>query len=81
MVNDTAPVTLENNSLLTSLFGKPLKIPNYQRYYSWKQSHVNDLLKDTFEWDRNKEYLLGTVILHKEKENFDIVDGPFSKSL
>ena len=50
-----------------------LSIPDYQRSYSWKSSHVLDLLKDTFE--RKTPYLMGTVILHDTKQRLDIVDG------
>lgn len=63
---------------LTDLFGMKLRIPKFQRSYSWESSHVVDLLKDTFE--RETKYLMGTVILHKPEngggtEAFDIVDG------
>jgi len=65
---------------LRGLFEKQLCIPDYQRTYSWKSSHVNDLLNDTF--GRKSPYLMGTVILHEIEEGSDqklkplnIVDG------
>ena len=81
-VNGT-PVTHKQSSL-TDLFKMNLKIPDYQRNYSWESSHVTALLSDTF--GRSTEYLMGTVILHQkpcENDNgntekidiFDIVDG------
>ena len=62
---------------LTKLFEMNLRIPDFQRSYSWEPSHVLDMLKDTFK--RKTQYLMGTVILYKPdnegKEVFDIVDG------
>jgi uncharacterized protein with ParB-like and HNH nuclease domain len=63
---------LENLDL-SKLLKKKLKIPEYQRYYTWETSHVLDLLKDIF--DRETPYLMGTVILHKNNDDLDIVDG------
>lgn len=61
---------------LSDLLKKPLKIPEYQRHYTWERTHVLDLLKDIF--DRETPYLMGTVILH-ETDSMDyplnIVDG------
>jgi hypothetical protein len=70
-------VNLECKSL-HGLFNQSqqLSIPDYQRSYSWKSSHVLDLLKDTFgRFERTTPYLMGTVILHGTKQTLDIVDG------
>src|SRR5208282_872552 len=75
---DSNEVNLECWSL-HDLFNqsKQLSIPDYQRSYSWKSSHVLDLLKDTFE--RTTPYLIGTLILHDtlhgSQKTLDIVDG------
>ena len=62
---------------------KNLTIPNYQRPYAWGEKQVETLLndlKDVIESDK-KSYLLGSLILHKEKQNgkkqksLNIVDG------
>lgn len=63
---------------LNDLLEKALCIPEYQRYYTWKETHVFDLLKDIF--DRKTPYLMGTVILHLHdnehgQQIMDIVDG------
>ena len=54
-----------------------LRIPSYQRSYSWTESQVRDLLKDTAYLE--KDYLMGTVILHCHQEGdktyLDIVDS------
>ena len=72
-------VRLEQMTLKTLFTEKQnLRIPDYQRVYSWRGTHVHDLLKDTF--GRSTSYLMGTVILHKtqdERKNtcYEIVDG------
>jgi len=73
---DSNPFNVELKSWsLHDLFSQPqsLNIPKYQRSYSWKSSHVRDLLKDTF--DRINPYLMGTLILHETGGGLDIVDG------
>lgn len=58
-----------------------LRIPNYQRPYRWTTKNANELIDDILEAMDNKksEYLIGNIILHKnkdgDKEYFDIVDG------
>ena len=72
-----ADVIFEPQRSLAHLFSLPLDIPDYQRTYSWKSSHVQDLLQDIFE--RENPYLMGTVILHDESsencKTLSIVDG------
>lgn len=58
---------------LRQIMGKHLSIPSYQRTYTWNSTHVIDLLKDIA--NRNRPYLLGTVILHDNEEALQVVDG------
>lgn len=59
------------------------KVPDYQRPYSWDDERVEQLwddLKESFEeWTKDQTtseaYFLGSVILIKNDEHFDIVDG------
>lgn len=69
------PVSLQSMSLSELFAEKNLKIPDYQRSYSWRSNHVEDLLKDICE--RKTTYLMGTVILHDlgDDKGYDIVDG------
>ena len=65
---------------IKELFEKNLKIPDYQRPYSWKQEQVIDLIEDLLDAYKNKKdnYLIGNMIFHKEKdskEEINIVDG------
>ena len=47
---------------------KNIKIPNYQRPYTWGIDSVNTLFDDTYKAYKKQlnEYRLGSVILHKE---------------
>ena len=54
-----------------------LAIPLYQRPYSWKNASTNILFMDTYEAYQQgvEEYRLGAVILHKDRQFYNIVDG------
>lgn len=54
-----------------------LHIPEYQRPYKWTARNAIQLLDDIIEArNNNKEiYRVGTLILHKEGEFYNIVDG------
>jgi len=52
-----------------------LKIPDYQRIYSWEEKQVMRLLNDVHQI-ANKPYHMGTIILHKRNNGqYEIVDG------
>lgn len=52
-----------------------LKIPEYQRPYKWTEKNVNNLIDDIISNKDKSEYRLGTLVLHENGENLDIVDG------
>ena len=56
---------------------KNIKIPDYQRPYSWSVESVNTLFEDTYNAAQKQitEYRLGTLILHKKEDIYNIVDG------
>ncbi len=60
-----------------SIEGIELAIPEYQRPYKWTAKNANQLLDDIIEaMNANKEvYRVGTLILHKDGEKYNIVDG------
>ncbi|RLD62777.1 MAG: DUF262 domain-containing protein [Bacteroidetes bacterium] len=51
-----------------------LAIPDYQRIYCWDEKNVIKLLEDINDY-ADKKYHLGTIILHKKDNKYDIVDG------
>lgn len=62
---------------LSKILDKKLKIPNYQRPYTWSTKSALALFNDIFrEYKNNKnDYRIGSTILHQESENYNIVDG------
>ena len=72
---------IKNIGALTikELFEKNLKIPPYQRPYSWEKEQVEDLIEDLLTAYKNEieNYLIGNMIFHQEdlKEEINIVDG------
>jgi uncharacterized protein with ParB-like and HNH nuclease domain len=53
------------------------RIPEYQRPFSWDTDNFEDLIDDIINANKEQEYFLGTIVLHKqEKEGvYDVVDG------
>ena len=62
------------------LLTQDLRIPNYQRPYSWEPKHALQLLDDVREAMRSttaSEYALGSIVLYRDQTttHFDVVDG------
>ncbi len=62
---------------LQTLLGMTLALPSYQRPYSWSVKSTNTLFLDTFNAYQEgiQEYRIGSVILHKQNEKYNVVDG------
>jgi hypothetical protein len=62
---------------LSDLINMNLTIPPYQRPYKWNNNHTIRLLDDIFEFVilQKKIYRIGSVILHNDEKNKNIVDG------
>lgn len=64
---------------ITEILAKALHLPDYQRPYKWQIRHVQQLLNDLLHHfdngENSKVYRIGTVVLHKNEQNADIVDG------
>ncbi|MBO5680889.1 MAG: DUF262 domain-containing protein [Lentisphaeria bacterium] len=75
------PVKICSNVTVAELLTWKLRIPDYQRPYSWREKNIRDFLVDIDLWqkDTNKAgipYHLGTVILKEQKsETYDVIDG------
>lgn len=52
-----------------------LKLPVYQRPYKWMIRNVHQLLDDIFSHREKARYRLGTLVLHDDGTNLNIVDG------
>ncbi len=60
------------------IFKINLAIPEYQRPYTWQLKSANTLFNDIYEVFKEssfKKYRIGTIILHREEKDFNIVDG------
>ena len=57
--------------------GKSYSVPPYQRDYSWKQEHWEDLWKDlaTVEANREDHYMGAIVLENGERKQFRVIDG------
>jgi hypothetical protein len=62
-------------SSLEDLLKEDLKIPPYQRPYSWNIDQVKPLLDDLFNKKEDDLLIMGGVILHKHNGQLNIVDG------
>lgn len=62
---------------LQALLGMKLALPSYQRPYSWSVKSTNTLFLDTLTAYQEgiQEYRIGSVILHKQNEKYNVVDG------
>lgn len=73
------PVKKISAKILTvySLLQEQLRIPDYQRPYRWEEKNVEQLMSDILaNWSEHKSrYRIGSVILHKNGDYLDIVDG------
>ncbi|WP_440313024.1 DUF262 domain-containing protein [Leucobacter chromiireducens] len=77
------------DSSVAEVFSLPLRIPSYQRPYSWSASTAMQLFDDLHEWftrsvsgatpEGETPYVLGSVILHERHSAdglvYDLVDG------
>lgn len=82
-------MTMEQLQTVQDIFSdKLLKVPDYQRGYSWERKQWDDLLDDIDLIEKGQEHYTGTLVLHKssgdnrfqdesgrEMEIYDIVDG------
>lgn len=78
MSNETSKAEIKS---IDELLQMNLAIPNYQRPYKWTRKNVSELLDDIDTAIKESkqygglEYRIGSVILHKDEKNYNIVDG------
>ena len=56
-----------------------LAIPEYQRAYTWDNENISKMIEDFDEFLKSEykkgSYYLGTILLHKDNEIYNIIDG------
>ncbi len=71
-MDQSIPKIIKVKDLLTN---DRLRIPSYQRPYKWTMKNVNQLIDDILIHKEKSEYRLGTLVVHKNNNFLDIVDG------
>lgn len=51
------------------------RIPIYQRNYAWGEEEITQLLQDINDIGDKQNYYLGTLVLYKNAEHYDVIDG------
>jgi hypothetical protein len=79
MENNNTDVEVGSISL-NELFSKyNLKIPEYQRPYVWTANNIDKLIHQISEHNNREDdkpnFYLGSIVLHKEGDYFNIIDG------
>lgn len=67
--------TINLRTLLAN--GKRYEVPPYQRDYSWKQEHWEDLWFDVLELEQSgRQHYMGALVLEEERaDDFRVIDG------
>ena len=52
-----------------------LTIPEYQRPYKWTVKNTNQLIDDILLHQEKSKYRLGTMVVHDNNSELEIVDG------
>lgn len=60
---------------LLHLLNLNLRIPDYQRIYCWDEKTIRVLWDDIQNLDKEEKYRLGTIILQRIGNTFQIIDG------
>ena len=60
---------------LLQLLNLNLRIPDYQRIYCWDEKTIRVLWDDVQNLDKEEKYRLGTIILQRVDDTFQIIDG------
>lgn len=50
-------------------------IPLYQRAYAWETVHIKQLIEDIIDINDGEVYYIGTLIVSKKNEYYEVVDG------
>lgn len=74
-----AEMKTERKSVLEYLSKNKFLIPMYQRTYIWGEDECEQLWEDVMNFfttkDENEDYFLGSVVIYKENNQQNIIDG------
>ena len=73
-IDDEEEVCLKSMSL-KELFNIKLTIPDYQRIYCWNDNNIKTLWNNLKEMPKALDYHLGAIILQRQENGCDIIDG------
>lgn len=73
-IDDEEEVCLKTMSL-QDLFDIKLTIPDYQRIYCWNDNNIKTLWNNLNEMPEGLDYHLGAIILQRQDNGCDIIDG------
>lgn len=62
----------EKNIFHTDL---PYEIPLYQRAYAWEDKQLRQLIEDIKDVQSDSNYYMGSLIVYKNQNNYEVVDG------
>ncbi len=64
---------------LLGQFGTPVRVPPFQRGYSWEKTHVSTFCEDIFDfnhsWKAGEQYFLGPIVIMEEADKIVLLDG------
>ena len=53
----------------------PYEIPLYQRAYAWEDKQLHQLIEDIKDVQLDSNYYIGSLIVSKNENNYEVVDG------
>lgn len=66
---------MEHLQIIQQVFtDKLLRVPDYQRGYSWDKKQLDDLIDDIELLEINQEHYTGTLVLHQSNDGYKIID-------
>ena len=65
---------IENNKTLFDIDGEYV-IPLYQRAFAWEEKQLQQLVEDINDIPTDSNYYIGSLIVSREKNKYEVVDG------
>lgn len=77
MNDNVQELRILDNNQNDSLFSNDdsYEIPLYQRAYAWEDKQLNQLIEDINDVNLNTKYYLGSLVVSRSKNKYEVVDG------